>query len=142
LANIVFISKIPEFQLNNASKLKNWLNFVCKKEKVDLEQLIYFFVNENEIIDINSRFLNHNYKTDIITFTNNFVSSVNGEIFICINVIKENCIVFSNGSFEDELHRVIVHGLLHLIGYKDASTEDIRMMRERENYYLEILRQI
>jgi rRNA maturation RNase YbeY len=136
LASINFEPKGVDYQINNKIKLKNWLEFVGKIEKVKIERLDYFFVSENEIIDINKKFLKHNYKTDIITFNTGFLSIICGEIFICLDVVKENAFDYSKGYFDKELYRVIVHGLLHLIGYNDYTSEEIRMMREREEYHL------
>jgi probable rRNA maturation factor len=136
LTSIEFISKGIDYQIYNKLKLKNWLKFVGKNEKVIIERLDYFFVSENKILEINNKFLGHNYKTDIITFSTGFISNLSGEIFICIDVVKENSQNYSNGSFENELLRVIVHGLLHIVGYKDHSMSEIKLMREKEDFYL------
>lgn len=136
MASISFIPKGIDYQLINKIKVKNWLEFVGKIEKVKIVRLDYFFVSENEIIDINKKFLGHNYKTDIITFSTGFLSNLSGEIFVCIKVVRENSEDFSKGSFENELLRVLVHGLLHIIGYKDTSDSEIKLMRKKEDFYL------
>lgn len=142
MANINFYSKGIDFQLNDQKLIRNWLNFVGKSEKIVIEEIIYFFVSEKEILKINSQFLNHKYKTDVITFNENFISSIKGEIYICIDVIIENCKIYSKGDFYNELCRVLVHGLLHLIGYNDQSIEESIIMKNKENFYLELLLKI
>jgi rRNA maturation RNase YbeY len=87
---------------------------------------------------LNKNYLDHDYATDILTFDNSYLDVLSAEIFICLPVIKENSGLHS-GSFEDELNRVILHGLLHLIGYDDDTGLNTQKMREREDYYLKYL---
>jgi probable rRNA maturation factor len=136
LRRIEFISKGIEYQINDLEKIAKWLEFVAKNEKCKIKEVKYYFVSEKEITDININYLKHNFVTDIITFGTNFLDVIDGEIFICIEVIKGNSVIYSKGNFKKELLRVIVHGLLHLIGYNDISENEISLMRSKEDYYL------
>ena len=89
------------------------------------------------ILDVNMKYLQHDYFTDIITFDYCEKDFLNGDLFISIDSVRENALYYGT-EFADELNRVMVHGLLHLIGYDDHSEEDIKMMRYKENYYLEL----
>ena len=86
---------------------------------------------------INQKYLQHDYFTDIITFDYCENDTLSGDLFISVDSVRENAIFYKT-EFADELNRVIVHGLLHLIGYDDHSDEDIKVMRSKENYYLEL----
>jgi len=119
-------------RLNNA-----WLRLVAESEVKKLGQINIIFCSDNYILDINQKFLQHDYFTDIITFEYCEGNVLSGDLFISVDSVKENS-VFYKTEFEEELNRVIVHGLLHLIGYDDHCDEDIKVMREKENYYLEI----
>lgn len=119
-------------RLNNA-----WLKLVAESEVKKLGQINIIFCSDNYILDINQKFLQHDYFTDIITFDYCEGNVLSGDLFISVDSVKENS-VFYKTEFEEELNRVIVHGLLHLIGYDDHCDEDIKVMREKENYYLEI----
>lgn len=119
-------------RLNNA-----WLKLVAESEIKKLGQINIIFCSDNYILDINQKFLQHDYFTDIITFDYCEGNVLSGDLFISVDSVKENSIFYKT-EFEEELNRVIVHGLLHLIGYDDHCDEDIKVMREKENYYLEI----
>jgi probable rRNA maturation factor len=136
LRKIQFISKSIEYQINDVGIFIKWLEFVAKNENCNIKEVKYYFVSEKEIININNNYLKHNYVTDIITFGTNFLNIIDGEIFICIDIIKENSVIYSNGNFQRELSRVIVHGLLHLIGYNDISEDEVILMRTKEDFYL------
>ncbi len=136
---IHFVSQTPGYQPDNIILYKTWLKRVIESEKRKLGEIEYIFTNKEWIVKINSNFLNHNYPTDIITFDNSYLHFVEGEIYICIDVVKENSIKHSEGIFKKELDRVIVHGVLHLVGYKDESEEEKRIMRRKEDLYLEYL---
>ena len=95
------------------------------------------FCSDNYILDINHKYLEHDYFTDIITFDYCEGDRISGDLFISVDSVKENSLEYGVG-FADELNRVIVHGILHLIGYDDHTDEDISMMRKKENYYLSL----
>ena len=95
------------------------------------------FCSDNYILDVNLKYLQHDYFTDIITFDYCENKVLSGDLFISVDSVRENS-VFYNTEFEDELNRVMVHGILHLIGYDDHTEEDQKVMREKENYYLSL----
>ena len=95
------------------------------------------FCSDNYILDVNLKYLQHDYFTDIITFDYCENNVLSGDLFISVDSVRENS-VFYNTEFEDELNRVMVHGILHLIGYDDHTEDDQKVMREKENYYLSL----
>ncbi len=125
------------FNLKRKSELKAWIKAVIEKEKCVLGNLNYTFLSDDSLLKINIEYLKHNTYTDIITFNYNEGKKVNGDIFISVDRVKENASKFEV-SFEEELHRVIIHGVLHLCGYKDKSKKDSDMMRKKENASLKI----
>ena len=119
-------------------KINNlWLKTVAESEVKKIGQVNIIFCSDNYILDINQKYLQHDYFTDIITFDYCENDVLSGDLFISVDSVRENA-VFYKTEFTDELNRVIVHGLLHLIGYDDHSDEDIKMMHSKENYYLEL----
>ena len=119
-------------------KINNlWLKTVAESEVKKIGQVNIIFCSDNYILDINQKYLQHDYFTDIITFDYCENDVLSGDLFISVDSVRENA-VFYKTEFTDELNRVIVHGVLHLIGYDDHSDEDIKMMRSKENYYLEL----
>lgn len=134
--NIAFYWEDAVNQQNEEKLLIKWLLFVAKKEKFEVEIINYFFVSDNKILELNKKYLNHNYYTDIITFDDTFLNKLKGEIFICIPVVKSNSEYFCDGKFNDELNRNIIHGLLHLIGYNDSTDDEKIVMRSKEDFYL------
>ena len=112
-----------------------WLKFVAESEAKRLGDVAIIFCSDNYILDVNIKYLQHDYYTDIITFDYCEGNRLSGDLFISIDSVRENA-AFYGTEFADELNRVIVHGLLHLIGYDDHSAEDIATMRAKENYYL------
>ena len=112
-----------------------WLKFVAESESKRLGDVAVIFCSDNYILDVNIKYLQHDYYTDIITFDYCEGNRLSGDLFISIDSVRENA-SFYGTEFADELNRVIVHGLLHLIGYDDHTDEDIAMMRAKENYYL------
>ncbi len=105
---------------------------VVKKEKRNLKQLNYTFMRDESLLKINLQFLKHDNYTDIITFNYNEEKKIAGDIFISVDRVKENAEKFGV-KFEEELHRVMIHGVLHLCGYKDKSKTDSDLMRKKEN---------
>lgn len=126
--NFIFKGKA----LNN-----KWLRIVAESEIRRLGQISIIFCSDNYILDINQRYLQHDYFTDIITFDYCEDDRLSGDLFISVDSVRENAIEYGT-SFNDELNRVMVHGILHLIGYDDHSDEDIKQMRSKENYYLSL----
>ena len=114
-----------------------WLKTVAGSEMKKLGNISIIFCSDDYILDVNMKYLQHDYFTDIITFDYCEKDFLNGDLFISIDSVRENALYYGT-EFADELNRVMVHGLLHLIGYDDHSEEDIKMMRYKENYYLEL----
>ena len=127
------------FNLKRKSELKSWIRSVIEKEKYALGNLSYTFVSDESLLKINIDYLKHNTYTDIITFNYNEDKKVSGEIFISVDRVKENAKKF-DVNFEEELHRVIIHGVLHLCGYKDKTKADSDLMRKKENASLRLLK--
>ena len=114
---------------------KKWLNQVISNEAKEEGDITYIFCDDDYLLEKNIRFLNHNTLTDVITFDYCEGNSVSGDIFISIERVKENSEIFKV-DFLTELNRVMVHGLLHLLGYKDKTEKESNLMRKKENYYL------
>lgn len=125
------------FELSNKNKTSNWIVQTSDNEGFIINYIDFIFCSDNYLLSINQQYLNHNTYTDIITFNYNENNEIAGDIFISIDRIKENAHKFAV-SFNDELHRVIIHGVLHLIGYNDKSASEKKIMREKENQYLAI----
>jgi len=124
------------FDLRDRKKLKRFMLSIFKSEKKKVENLTYIFSTNRIITALNKKFLNHNYQTDILTFsiTNN---PLQAEIYISIEKIRENSILY-NCTFKEELLRVMFHGILHLCGYDDNSSKQKKEMRKKEDYYLKL----
>ena len=121
------------------SRISKWLENVVSNENFILGEVGYIFCDDKFLLDINQRFLQHDTFTDIITFPNSANNEViSGEIYVSVERVRENASL-NNASFEKELHRVIVHGILHLIGYGDKEVEEKLVMRKKEDYYLSLL---
>ncbi len=122
--------------LSERGRLKTFINSIFINEGVKVKSLNIVFCSDEYLLDINERFLNHNYYTDIITFNLAIVNQpVEGDIYISIDRVKENAYLFGD-SLKKELHRVVFHGVLHLCGYRDKSVKDRKHMRLLENSYL------
>jgi probable rRNA maturation factor len=135
---------IPSIQFNflnpiglrDRTRLKQFLVSLFKKEKRRLGELSYIFCSDNYLLKINREFLNHDYYTDIITFTlSERNQSINAEIYISVDRLRENAQDFGV-SLKQELHRVMFHGALHLCGYKDKTIAQKKLMRKKEEQYL------
>lgn len=114
-----------------------WLKAVASSEIKKLGAINIIFCSDNYILDINQKYLGHDYFTDIITFDYCEGNVLSGDLFISIDTVRDNASFYGADSFENELQRVMVHGLLHLIGYDDHTPEQQAVMREKENYYLD-----
>ena len=111
------------------------MKFVAESEVRRLGDISIIFCSDNYILDVNMKYLQHDYFTDIITFDYCEGSVLSGDLFISIDSVRDNA-DFYGTEFTDELNRVIVHGLLHLIGYDDHSDSEQKLMRSKEDYYL------
>jgi probable rRNA maturation factor len=125
-----------KYLLKDKLKLKEWILNSIEEEGLTVNFISFNFCTDKYILELNNSALKHNYYTDIITFELNYKNeSIEGDIYISIDRVKENAQILKE-SFINELHRVIIHGVLHLCGYKDKSSKDSKKMREKENYYL------
>ena len=135
---IQFFYQTDGFSFRNRNRVKEFLRSILRKEKTSATELRIIFCSDEQLLQINRQYLNHDYYTDIITFNLSGKSEpVNAELYISTDRIKDNA-VQSGSSFSKELHRVIFHGILHLCGYNDKSSQQIKKMREREDYYLRL----
>ena len=119
-------------------KVSTWLEIVAESHSRRIGNLCYLFCNDDEILDVNRQFLNHDYFTDIITFDYSRKDKVSGDIFISLDTVKSNSVDLKT-SYNTELLRVIVHGLLHLCGINDKSPEERIVMERNEDQALEML---
>lgn len=131
----VFFEDIEEVPGVNPEFLFEWYSNVCEVEGKVLGDLSLIFCSDEHLFEMNKEYLQHDYYTDIITFDYSEDSLVSGDLFISVDRVQDNADEF-DVLFQDELHRVCVHGLLHLCGYKDKSDEDEAMMRQKENEML------
>jgi len=132
---IHFFEEDIRVPLNKKREIKSWLKSVAKEEGKKIGELNYVFCSDNYLLEMNQQYLNHNTLTDIITFDqSDNPTIVEGDIYISFDRVKENG--SSLQSEKTELYRVMVHGLLHLLGYKDKKTEEQQLMRSKEDYYL------
>ena len=138
---IQFVNNFPGFKLTNKTIIINWLKKAAQTEEKTITTLQYNFCSDTEILYINNTYLKHNFYTDIITFDYSLNNQLSGEIFISIETVQSNAILF-HVKPEDELHRVLIHGLLHLVGYKDKTKAQSTEMRNKENIYLEQLNKL
>src|SRR5574343_515064 len=123
-------------KIKNKLNIKKWLKETIENEGYNLGELNYIFCSDEYLHQMNVSYLNHDTLTDIITFDNSDIEGkIIGDIFISIDRVTENAKKF-DVEFIDELNRVMVHGALHLVGYKDKKKEEQEKMRAKENYYL------
>ena len=127
-----------EFSLGNEKLIKDWISAIIFRHNKKLGKINYLFCSDQMVYDMNLRFLNHDTLTDIITFDYVNGNLISGDITISIDRVGENATLFDT-SFEHELHRVIIHGVLHLLGFKDKTPDDAAIMRAKENESLQIL---
>ena len=126
-----------EFVLADHRKYEKWIERVIASEEKKLEEISYIFCDDDYLLNLNEEFLKHDTYTDIITFDYSVGKILQGDIYISTERVKENSDEF-NVSFEEELRRVIIHGVLHLCGYKDKTKEQSLLMRQREEEKMEL----
>ena len=133
---IAFNNEI-EFKLENKDDLQEWIAQTIEKERFKLGEVNYIFCSDEQLLEKNIEFLNHDTYTDIISFDYTLGKLISGDIFISIDRVTENSNSFKT-SFNDELNRVMIHGILHYCGYNDKSEEEKNLMRSKEDYYLSL----
>lgn len=135
-SSIHFFKESVSFRLTKQNQLRKWINTAAKKEKFSIDNLNYIFCSDKYLKKINKDYLNHNYYTDIITFDiSTQKGKIEGDIFISIDRVQANAKQYKVSPV-DELRRVMIHGLLHLTGYKDKTAKDQAEMRKMEDYWL------
>ncbi len=130
-----YFSEDSRFDYKNRQFNNRWLKLVAESEICRLGDINIIFCSDPYILGINLQYLGHDYFTDIITFDYSDKPLISGDLFISVDSVRENA-EFYGTEFQEELHRVIVHGILHLIGYDDHTESDTATMRSKENYYL------
>ena len=125
------------FRLRNKVALKNWIKKVVENEGGQMKDLSFVFCNDMDLLDKNSKYLNLDTLTDILTFDYSENNNISGDIYISIDRVKENAKTYKV-TFQNELDRVMIHGILHLLGYKDKSEKEQKIMREKEDFYLSL----
>jgi rRNA maturation RNase YbeY len=134
---IKYFAEDIDFNYKGKAANNRWLRFVASSELKKTGDINIIFCSDSYLLDINLKYLGHDYFTDIITFDYCEGNLLSGDLFISIDSVRENA-SFYKVEFIDELRRVMVHGLLHLIGYDDKSVEEQKTMRAKEDYYLSL----
>lgn len=133
---INFFNEDIQFTLKNKVQIRKWIRKSIENEGFKLGELNFIFCSDGYLLQINQEYLKHDTYTDIITFDNSELSEIiSGDIFISIDRIIENAEKFQI-NFDNELHRVMIHGVLHLMGYPDKKREEKVIMTSKEDYYL------
>ena len=135
---IFFFNEDCSFNYKGKNLARKWLRLIASSHGMRIGDLNVIFCSDPYLLDINVKYLGHNYYTDIITFDNSEGQRPSGDLFISVDTVRANAEYYEQ-SFDDEINRVIVHGLLHLIGYDDHSDDDVTLMRAKENSSLELL---
>lgn len=135
---VYFHSEDIRFELKRKRIYKGWIESVVDQHRKSVQNINIVFCSNPYLLEINKKYLNHNYHTDVITFNYNEGNSISGDIFVSVDQVRLNC-EEQNESFHDELLRVLIHGVLHLLGYDDSTNELRNNMRIAENWALKIL---
>ena len=135
---IEFFSEDVEFELENPEQVSEWIATIVAQQGQELSNLTYIFCSDDYLHKINVEYLDHDTLTDIITFNNaDEEGTVEGDVFISIDRVRENAKDLGT-SFRDETHRVIIHGVLHLLGFTDKSEAEEALMRKQEDSSLSL----
>lgn len=135
---IYFFSEDISYKLKDKLKIRKWLHQAILSELRKLKEINFIFCTDNYLLGINQQYLNHDTYTDIVTFdTSDSPDKISADIFISLERIRENATTF-NATERDEIHRVMIHGTLHLLGYKDKLKADKIIMTTKENHYLNL----
>ena len=138
MAQIDFHNQDHSFQISKPGKTRAWIQEVISRENCTLKHLNYIFCSDEYLLDLNKQYLNHKTLTDVITFDSSEEPTVvEGDIFISIERVQSNAKELSQTE-DEELHRVIIHGVLHLLGYSDKTKSGQILMRKKEDAYLSL----
>ena len=138
---ISYYKEDTDFIFKGKTLNNRWLRMVAGSEVRRVGDISIIFCSDNYILDVNMRYLQHDYFTDIITFDYCEGDRLSGDLFISVDSVRENALYYGT-TFEDELNRVMVHGVLHLIGYDDHTEEEKKVMRSKEDYYLSLRKSV
>lgn len=135
---VSFFSEDIDFKVVNPLKTKKWIKNTSFSEGYEVSQLNYIFCSDEYLLEINKQYLDHDYFTDIITFDNSEEDKqLEGDIYISVDRVRDNAATFHT-DFDSEMRRVLIHGLLHLVGYEDSSEALKTAMRAKEDEYLRL----
>ena len=137
---INFFTEDISYTLKHKTKLRQWIHSIVQSENRAIEEINYIFCSDDYLLNINRQYLNHDYYTDIITFdnTDDYDPGLCSDIYISIDRVKDNARRHQS-NFSTELHRVMIHGILHLLGQGDKTPEQKQAMRKREEACLSLL---
>ena len=134
---LLLFSEIPDLHLDPKDHRAKWLKEVLAREKKEIGEINIIFVTDGELLKLNKEFLNRDYLTDVISFDYSSDQETSGDIYISLERVRDNSLIYKT-SEEKELLRVMVHGVLHLAGYKDATPDEKEIMKSKEDYYLDL----
>ncbi len=138
MPSIHFFEEQIKFRLQHPRKTSDWIRESVRLEKKKLLELNFVFCTDEYLAEMNERYLNHATYTDIVTFdTSDGRNGIEGDIYISIDRVRDNASRYQS-EFDEELHRVIIHGVLHLMGYSDKRKRDKELMRKKEDAYLSL----
>ena len=136
-SNISFYS-VGTFSLKTEAAVTACIKAIAAEESREVGDITFVFCDDNHLLKINKEFLDHDTYTDIITFDYSVGNEIVSEIYVSVDRVKENAKKYKQ-TFENEIHRVMIHGVLHLCGYNDKLAEEKQIMRDKENHYLSLL---
>ena len=136
--NVTFQTEGIDFPKIEEDKLSEWIDKVAKKYNKEVGEISYLFCDDEKILEVNREYLNHDFYTDIITFDYSEDDIISGDIIISLQMVELNSQMYKT-EYLEELHRVIIHGILHLCGVKDSTLEEETLMRKAEDNALEML---
>ena len=132
--NIDFVYN-TDFKLDNEAEISSWLAAFCQTESTSVDSLVFAFFSDEDLKTLNIKHLSHDYYTDVISFDESKNNALNGNIAISVERVADNASKYSV-SFEEELRRVMIHGVLHFMGYNDSNENEITIIRKKEDYAL------
>ena len=133
---MITFQNTSKFKVKDLRKKKLWLNSISNNEGKEIVSLSFLFVDDEEMLKYNKKYLKHESYTDVITFDSSADKKIAGDIIISLERVNDNT-KFYQVSYIYELQRVMAHGLLHLLGYNDKNKEEKKIIRKKENYYLD-----
>jgi len=136
---ILFYDQDTSYSLSGRRKIKSWIKEVITIHQKKTGEINVIFTSDEYLKELNRQFLGRDYYTDVLTFDYSYNKIISGEIYVSIERVMENAGKFKN-KFEEELFRVIIHGILHLLGYKDNTKKEERLMRKHEDLFIKMIK--